>query len=146
MLLLLLPFGLAVDDGDISSGELMSDSFGSRWMCNVFLNIPKICSVYIESKSSGAVDGEDIGALLNVPSANAELNEAKVIQLRTDNAQDRLIALYDLFGVLFILMFQLLISFFTFLEIYLVLWVLFVGIPKLLNLFLKFIVDSRGVS
>ena len=130
-----------------ATGELISDAPSAlhKYKCNVFLNIPKDCSVYLEDKTSGAMTDEEIGKILNQPDANSPLNDVNTLDIRSENATDRLIAMYDLFSTFFVLMFQLIVAFFYFLEVYLVLWFLFVGLPKLLNMFLTFIMRVKGL-
>lgn len=143
LLLVLLPFVFA-DTSDLSSGELVADSGGSLALCSNFDNIPAFCKTSLDSKTSGAVVQDDVDSLLNMPSANAELSDAEIVEKKADIATDRLIALYDLFGAFWSLLFLLVQALFEFFQVYLVLWVLFVGIPKLLNYLISVIVKSRG--
>jgi len=142
LLLLSLPLAYAFDTSDLNTGELVSDSSYNADVCNNLNNIPSFCKINLEGKTTGSVSIDDIDSLLNMPNANKELSEAEIIQLRSDNSADRLIALYDLFGAFWRLLFELVTSLFIFLEVYLVLWVLFVGIPKVLNYFISIILRS----
>lgn len=142
MLFLLLPLVLA-DSSDLNSGELVSDATINKEICNQFSNEPSFCLIELESKSSDSVEQEEIDSLLNMPLANKELSEAEIIGLRSDNATDRLIALYELFSSFWVILFQLVSALFVFLEVYIVLWVLFVGIPKFLNYIIELVLKAK---
>lgn len=141
---LVLPLVSAVqssEEGD-GSGEAFFDSLSdstARGMCEVFGF--QCDTVLSESRSYGA-DQDIIDRYEAGTEANEPLSEQRILENRIDNARDRTTQLYSLIGSFWTLLLVLLEALFIFIQVYLVLWGIFILIPKMLTFIIKKTIDG----
>lgn len=142
--LLVIPYSFALESssGGEGSGEGWFEKQNRVLKENLCVNYPSYCSAEIIETGSYGADAELIERYSFGAEANLPLSEQEILKKRIDSARERTTVMFSLLSSFWTLTLILLNALFIFIEVYLVLWGLFILIPKLLTLIIKKMASS----
>lgn len=129
---------LLVSGVSASTGENVFDAWSNAGSLQDFCSVNGgswfDCWVRGVGVESGVIDESIINNMKSASERTEPLTDVILLNKRLDNSRDRFISLLELFGHFFFLTFIMIGSFVIFLELYIILWLFFVGVPKVLNI------------
>ena len=144
LVLIVVPSSLALESssGGEGSGEGWFEKPAIELRQGLCQYFPVYCGADLIGSQSYGLDEDLVNRYSFGAEANLPLSEQEILKKRIESAKERTTVMYGLLSSFWTLTLILITALFIFIEVYLVLWGLFILVPKLLTMIIQKMADS----